>query len=138
MIKLTHLFFLFFSVLSFAQEKLISESDLVGYWTFEEIIKENDTNITIYKRCNVGKRCSNTRKINTTIRFMPNGEYRISHSLGRGYGRCGNVNRPKNVVGYYKMDPELQKITLESYDTDPIKNWEIVWIDEISLGVKKN
>ncbi len=130
---------LFFSVLSFAQEKLISESDLVGYWTFEEIIKENDTNITIYRRCNVSKRCSNTGKINTTIRFMPYGEYRITYSSGREYGRCGSHNRhrPKNVVGYYKMDSESQKITLESYDTDPIKYWEIVWIDEISLGVEK-
>ncbi|MBA6316804.1 hypothetical protein [Cellulophaga baltica] len=136
--KLTPLFFLFFSVLTFSQEKLISESDLVGYWTFEEIIKENDTNITIYRRCKLSQRC-NTGKKNTTIRFMTNGEFRITYSLGREYGRCGSDNRhrPKNVVGYYKMDSELRKIALESYDTNPIENWKIVWIDENSIGVKK-
>ncbi len=66
---------------------------------------------------------------------MTNGEYRITHNWGPR--RCGNERRPKKIIGYFRFDPQSQKITLESYDTDPIKNWEIVWIDENSFGVKK-
>ena len=128
--KITTFFTLFFVALSFGQEKQISESDLIGYWTSERIIKNDDINIWVYKRSNVGQK-------GTTIRFMTNGEYRVTHNLGKARGRCGNETRPKKIIGYFRLDPKLQEITLESYDTDPIKNWEIVWIDENSFGVKK-
>ncbi|WP_027078021.1 hypothetical protein [Maribacter antarcticus] len=128
--KLITLFTFFFVAFSFGQENQISESDLVGYWISERIIKKDEFNISVYKRSNIGQK-------GTTIRFLTNGEYHITHNLGKGRGRCGNEIRPKKIIGYFRLDPELQKITLESYDTDPIKNWEIVWIDENSLGVKK-
>ncbi|MEO9513961.1 MAG: hypothetical protein ABJN84_02395 [Flavobacteriaceae bacterium] len=122
------LFTFFLASLSFGQEIIISVSDLVGYWALEQTVKENDINITVYRRCNLSQK-------GTVLRFMTNGEYRITHKLGRR--TCGNERRPKKIIGYFRLDPQSQKITLESYDTDPTKNWEIVWIDENSLGVKK-
>ena len=122
--------FIFFSVaLIFGQEIQVSESDLVGYWTSERIIIKENYNVWVYKRSRFGEK-------GTTIRFMKNGEYRINYNW-EPRRRCGNERRPKPIIGYFRFDPQLQKITLESYDTDPIKNWEIVWIDENSFGVKK-
>lgn len=122
------LFTFFLASLSFCQEIPFSESELVGYWTLEQIVKENDINITVYRRCNKSQN-------GTVLSFMTNGEYRITYKLGRR--TCGNERLPKEIIGYFRLDPHSQKITLESYDTDPIENWEIVWIDENSFGVKK-
>ena len=40
-------------------------------------------------------------------------------------------------LGYYRFNSQEQSVTLESYNTDPIINWGLVWIDENSFGVKK-
>ncbi|VXC12961.1 hypothetical protein [Maribacter litoralis] len=122
------LFTFFLASLSFGQEIPISESDLVGYWTLEQIVKENDINITVYRRCNISQK-------GTVLRFMTNGEYRITHKLGRR--TCGNETRPKNVIGYFNLDPEFRKLMLDSYSNSPKTDWDVIWIDENSFGVKK-
>ena len=94
------LFTFFLASLSFGQEIPISASDLVGYWTLEQTVKENDINITVYRRCNISQK-------GTVLRFMTNGEYRITHKLG---GRtCGNERRAKKIIGYFRLDPQSQK-----------------------------
>ena len=131
--KLITLFTFFYVALSIGQENQISESDLIGHWTSERIIEENDFNFTVYKRGNFSNIGS------TVIQFKTTGEYRITYYSGRRPERCGTGIRPRNNgnIGYFSLDTELQQVKLDSYDTAPRLNWDVIWIDENSFGVKK-
>ncbi|WP_282112391.1 hypothetical protein [Maribacter stanieri] len=123
---------LFFAQLCFRQEKEITKSFLIDRWKVDKTLKEGDTEITVYKR-------SRTLKIGNELRFFGTGEYRITYNSGRKIGRrYGNEIRSGGVNGYYRFNSQEQSVTLESYNTDPIVNWGLVWIDENSFGVKKN
>ncbi|WP_405400143.1 hypothetical protein [Maribacter sp. Asnod2-G09] len=131
MIKPIILLILFFAQLCFAQEKEISKSFLVDRWKVYKTIKKGDTEITVYKR-------SRTLKIGSELRFLSTGQYRITFNLGRRIERrCGNKIRSRGINGYYRFNSQEQTVTLESYNTDPIINWSLVWIDANSFGVKK-
>ena len=131
MIKPIILLILFFAQLCFAQEKEISKSFLVDRWKVDKTIKEGDTEITVYKR-------SRTLKIGSELRFLSTGQYRITFNSGRRIERrCGNKIRSRGINGYYRFNSQEQTVTLESYNTDPIINWSLVWIDANSFGVKK-
>ncbi|MBT2163084.1 hypothetical protein HW347_17575 [Zobellia sp. KMM 6746] len=132
--KLTTLFTFLFVALIFGQENQISESNLIGHWTSEQIFDEDDSIITIYKRgkfSNIGS---------TGIQFKTTGEYLITYySRRKPIGRCGTGIRRSNKsnIGYFSLDTELQQLNLDSYDTAPRLNWEVIWLDENSLGIKK-
>ncbi|WP_282074922.1 hypothetical protein [Maribacter aquivivus] len=122
---------LFFAQLCFGQEKEISKSFLIDRWKVDKTKIEGDTEITVYRR-------SRTLKIGNELRFLSTGEYRITFNSGRRIGRrCGNEIRTEGINGYYRFNSQEQSVTLESYNTDPIINWSLVWIDENSFGVKK-
>tara|TARA_R110002051_G_scaffold171982_3_gene242443 strand:+ start:39249 stop:39668 length:420 start_codon:yes stop_codon:yes gene_type:complete len=122
---------LFFAQICFGQEKQLSESYLIGRWTVDQTIKEGDFEITVYRRCT-------TSQIGRVLRFLTTGEYRISFNLARKIGRsCGNEVRPGVVNGYYRFNYKEQTVTFESYNTDPIINWDLMWFNENSFGVKK-
>jgi len=122
---------LFFAQLCFRQEKEITKSFLIDRWKVDKTLKEGDTEITVYKR-------SRTLKIGNELRFFGTGEYRITYNSGRKIGRrYGNEIRSEVVNGYYRFNSQEQSVTLKSYNTDPIINWDLVWIDENSFGVKK-
>ena len=74
----------------------------------------------------------------SVLRFLTTGEYRISFNSGRKIGRrCGNEVRRREINGYYRINSKEQTVTFESYNTDPIINWELMWFDENSYGVRK-
>jgi hypothetical protein len=114
----------------FWSREKISKSFLIDRWKVYKIIKEGDTEITVYKR-------SRTGQIGRVLRFLTTGEYRITFNSGRKIGRrCGNEIRSGGINGYYRFNSQEQSATLESYNTDPIINRDLVWIDENSFGVK--
>lgn len=121
-------FYCVFISLSIGQENQISESDLVGYWTLERNVQENDFNVMVYRRCNFSQ-------IGTVIRFKSDGKYSLTHKSGPR--RCGNDIPPKNVNGYFSLDLELQNVKLNSYSAASRTSWDVIWIDENSFGVKK-
>ncbi len=122
---------LFLAQLSFAQEKEISKSFLIDRWKVYKIIKEGDTEITVYKR-------SRTLKIGSELRFFTTGKFRMTFNSERSIGRrCGNEIHQGGISGYYLFNTQDQSVTLESYNTRPIMHWNLVWIDENSFGVIK-
>ncbi|WP_291959779.1 hypothetical protein [Maribacter sp.] len=125
------LFVFFFAQFCFGQEKEISQSYLIGRWTVDHTMTEGNTVFIIYKRVR-------TLKVNWELRFLTTGEYRISFNSGRKIGRrCGNDFHRRVINGYYRFNYQEQIVTLESYNTDPNMNWNLVWIDESSFAVKK-
>ncbi|WP_157483890.1 hypothetical protein [Maribacter hydrothermalis] len=128
---------LFFAQLCFGQVEQVSESYLIGRWTSYKTIKEGNSVFTVYKRVR-------TLKVDWELRFLTTGEYRITFNSGRSIGRrCGNEIRQGEIIrqgginGYYRFNSQEQSVSLESYNSDPIINWDLLWIDENSFGVKK-
>ncbi len=128
---------LFLAQLSSGQVQQVSESYLIGSWIVDHKIQEGDTEITVYRRCTTGQ-------IGSVLRFLTTGEYRITFNSGRKIGRrCGNeiyqggIIRQGGIAGYYRFNIQDQSVSLESYNTDPNMNWNLVWIDENSFGVIK-
>ncbi len=134
--KLITILYLFFSLITFGQENKLTESDLVGYWTFEHIILESDSRIFVYKRCDF------TQK-GTVYKFKSDGNFKIFHNWKftkiHRPARCGNEIRkkPKSIYGKYSLSSELQQVKLVGYPMAYKKNWDLIWIDENSFGVKK-
>jgi len=127
----------FLAQLSFAQEKEISKSFLIDRWKVYKTIKDGDTEITVYKR-------SRNLKIGRELRFFTTGKFHMTFNSKRRIGRrCGNeiykggIIRQRAITGYYRFNTQDQSVSLESYNTDPIMHWNLVWIDESSFGVIK-
>lgn len=131
------LFVFFFAQFCLGQEKEISQSYLIGRWTVDHTMTEGNTTFTIYKRVR-------TLKVNWELRFLTTGEYRITFNSGRKIGRrCGNeiyqggIIRQGGITGYYRFNSQEQIVTLESYNTDPVIYWDVIWINKNSFAVKK-
>ncbi|WP_300026906.1 hypothetical protein [uncultured Maribacter sp.] len=123
---------LFLAQLSSGQVQQVSESYLIGSWIVDHKIQEGDTETTVYRRCT-------TVQIGSVLRFLTTDEYRISFNSGRKIGRrCGNDFRRRVINGYYRFNSQEQIVTLESYNTDPVIYWEVMWINENSFAVKKS
>ena len=119
-----------------AQDNKIVLSDLFGTWSYENTVIGKDSDLTIYKRCEDGKK-------NKVYRFYSNGNFEIvyNHNLNRPRRplRCGNEyinrNKPENSKGTYRFDQQQQHLILKNSESYVKEQWNLVWFGENSFGV---
>ncbi len=120
---------LFFSVsITFSQENQITESNLIGSWTFDRTVKGVDYNIMIYKR-------SNSNQPGSVVTFFDNGEFSLDHNWG--HRRCGNETQPRTIKGNFHLNSESRELSLTGTSFSYHQSWQLLWLDNNSFGLKR-
>ncbi len=116
---------LFFTFTSFSQEKTINESDIIGCWEFDRLIKGVHYNISVYRRCDANNK-------NQVYLFEEEGKYTYT----RVSIKCGNDSSPKIFNGVYTLNTVENVLEMKDSISKNIKYWKLLWVDKNTIGVK--